>query len=168
MRRMRIVSCLFVLVSLCLPVSAAKTHRFQPDNCEFSAMFAEKPEVRVRWSGERKITVATSRADGGAVLRASCASWIIKDQAAFRDQLRPQLQRAARHAGLRDFDLHIRRTQLGTVASFWGYRGKGRLRTWYRSDTYVGDRSFLEIVVHSHPQNRDETRFAAFRHSVRR
>ncbi len=168
MRAQGAISLLFGLALLCMPVNAAKTHRFHPEGCEFSAILFNEPSYQVRWSGERRITVATSRTRNGAVMRASCGSWYIKDRAAFRAELKPQMERAARVAGLNDFKVAIHRNGLGTVASFWGYRGTGNLRTWYRSDTYIGQRSFLELVIHTHPKKRDEFQLAAFRDSVQR
>lgn len=168
MRAHHALPCLLAVTALCMPVNAAKTHRFNPEGCEFSAILFNEPQYRVRWMGERRVTVATSRTRNGGVMRASCGSWYIQDQAAFREELRPQLQRAARLAGLKDFKVLVRRNGLGTVGSFWGHRGVGKHRTWYRSDTYVGKRSFLELVVHAKPQARNEHQLAAFRQSVRR
>ncbi len=159
---------LLVFLLFCGVSVAAEPYRFKPEGCEFSAMLFKEPELKYSWRGEHLITVAEVQPRPGTVMRASCGAYFIEDQKAFRDNLHKQMTRAARLAGVKQHNISIKHTDMGTVASFWGYRGKGRLQTWYRSDTYVGRNSFLELVVHTVPENRESLNLAAFQQSVKR
>ncbi len=165
--------CLFIqrfviLFAICGVSVAAEIHRFQPEGCEFSAVLFKKPEYRYSWRGESLITVAEVQQSRGTTMRASCGSFYIVDHAAFQANLDAQMRRAARMAGLKQFKVSIQKNGLGTVASFWGMRGEGELQTFYRSDTYVGKRSFLELVVHTVPENREDLQLSQFQNSVKR
>lgn len=161
---------LMALVSFSLaPKTALAADRkmFQPQGCEFKAAIARDAHVKAGWQGERLITTAVQQGDA-SVIRTSCATYQVRDWGAFRAHLPGQLQRAARLAGIEEPHTRIRRTPMGTVASYWGYRGRGKARTFFRSDSYVGDRSFMEVVVLAPPANRFDPEVREARTIVRR
>lgn len=158
------------LIAFCLlpaPVAAAELVTFQPRGCEFRASIAPDAEVKSGWRGETIMTTAIQKSRR-SVVRTSCGAYLVRDWRAFRKQLPNQLQRAARLAGVERPQTSIRRTPLGTVASYWGFRGTGSARTFVRSDSYVGDRSFLEIVLLTPAQARHAPEARRVLHSVRR
>ncbi len=150
-----------------LPALASDQLTFQPDGCEFRTSISRDAEIKQRWRGESPLTTAVQKSKG-AVIRASCGSYFVQDWHAFRQQLPGQLERAARIAGIDRPQTAIRRTAMGTVASYWGFRGTGAARTFFRSDSYVGNRSFMEIVVMAHPAHLNTGALRQTRASVHR
>ncbi len=150
-----------------LVAEASEQRTFQPQGCEFKASISRDAEVKSGWRGEHLMTTAVQKGRDG-VVRASCGSYYIRDWCAFRAQLPGQLERAARLAGIDKPQTEIRRTAMGTVASYWGFRGTGSSRTYFRSDSYVGDRSYMEVVVLAPVQTRHSPEAYRVLASVRR
>lgn len=146
---------------------ASEKRTFQPQGCEFKASIARDAQVKKTWRGEIPMTTAVQKSQGG-VMRASCGSYFVQDWRAFRKHLPSQLERAARLAGIEQPQTAIRSTSMGMVASYWGFRGTGSSRTFFRSDSYVGDRSYMEIVVMAHPAYLNASEVRQIRTSVRR
>lgn len=147
-RRMRALAVLPLLAALfSSPPTLAEPFLFQPAGCEFTAEFPLHPELQSIWRGESLLNTARVSRPGVGSMRASCMEFHIIDEQAFLDGLREQLSLAARMAGIHNPRTRIRETERGTVASFWGFRGRARHRTFYRSDTWIGDSSFMEIAT---------------------
>ncbi len=155
------------LVGFSSIAKASDVRTFQPQGCEFKASIARDAEVKQSWRGENPMTTAVQKSKGG-VVRTSCGSYFVQDWRAFHQQLPSQLERAARLAGIEHPQTAIRRTSTGMVASYWGFRGTGATRTFFRSDSYVGNRSFMEIVVLAHPEYLNTQDVRQTRTSVRR
>lgn len=153
--------------SLPLIAEASGLKTFQPRGCEFQASIAQDAQVKTGWRGENLLTTAVQKGER-SVVRASCGAYFVRDWRAFRKHLPEQLERAARLAGIENPKTSIRRTRYGLVASYWGFRGDGPARTYFRSDSYVGDQSYLEIVMLAPPQARFTPEARQVLHSVRR
>lgn len=146
-RRRCALAALPLMALLSSPTTLAEPYLFQPPGCEFTAEFPQAPELQSTWRGESLLNTAQVSQPGIGSMRASCMEFHVLDEQALLDGLREQLSLAARIAGVRNPRTRIRETERGTLASVWGYRGRAAHRTFYRSDTWIGARSFMEIAT---------------------
>ncbi len=118
---------------------------FAPKNCGFRLRMAGTPEISTQERGELSFTIATARHSSASV-RASCGPYIVQDREALEAHLPEQMKFAARNAGLSDYQTDIRKSGNSIVASYEGVRGTGAAARFIRSETWVRNNRFMEIL----------------------